>query len=548
MNSIPVLLLPAGEQLDVLGAGGRPPGADETAVGGEAFLGLLQQMLLGSAVQMPLTAPAPIAGGGTSESGEAVTRGLHLSMGVTALLPDMAGSAEQLSHPVIGGTAQAVEFVGSAAGQSPGSVLPAGESPVEQSAGVVLPAVELAAEEVTPVPAPLPEGTQGSESDVEIPRASGASGMDGIGTPAAEKPRIISGGTVPLPVILTDTVEVLDTKAGHVPTPPLGKARGETENKGVPAGSASGPSVNAGLPHYTAGPAVQVSDSPTIPVSSKEGDALPTRVQESAPAAMEEQESSDPVQRMVNLLRHLTTSAEADPAERRSWATPASTGKPVQVQAEVRTEEGQALTAQESPNQMVKPVPVGDPSSQEGTLGDSAGHRNQFLHTPSAIVAPKADFSRVAEAQSRIPSMFASLPPETAHSVMDQVVKVFALQVSGENSELRIKLEPESLGEVVLHVRMESGKMQAQIDVSQAGVKAVLENNLPQLRLALQQRGIDVQRLDVSFGGERLAHDSGGGNADRQSHHGFRRNAGADAVEQYTTGRLLGYNTMEMVM
>ena len=144
--------------------------------------------------------------------------------------------------------------------------------------------------------------------------------------------------------------------------------------------------------------------------------------------------------------------------------------------------------------------------------------------------------------------MFASLPPETAHSVMDQVVKVFALQVSGENSELRIKLEPESLGEVVLHVRMESGKMQAQIDVSQAGVKAVLENNLPQLRLALQQRGIDVQRLDVSFGGERLAHDSGGGNADRQSHHGFRRNAGADAVEQYTTGRLLGYNTMEMVM
>ncbi|MCC6395761.1 MAG: flagellar hook-length control protein FliK [Bacteroidetes bacterium] len=548
MNSFPVLLLPAGEQLDVLGAGGRPPGADGTVVGGEAFLGLLQQMLLGSAVQMPLMAPAPIAGGGTSESGEAVTRGLHLSMEVTALLPDMASSAEHVSPPALGGTAQGFEFLGSAAGQSPESILPAGEAPTEQPAGIAIPAGELAVEEATPAPVPLAEGAQVPESDPGVPRAGEASGQDGELSTAAERPRTASGGTTPLPVMLTDTVEVADTTAGQVPSLPHGKGRGDTENKRVPADKASVNSLSAGLSHRAAGATVNVSDSPTIPVSSKEGDAPPTRVQESAPAAMEEQESNDPVQRMVNLLRHVATSTGADPAEHRGQAAPASTGKSVQVPAEFRTEDGQTVTLRESGNQTVKPVPAGDPSSQEGTLGDSAGHRNQFLHTPSAVGTPKADFSRAVEAQSRIPAMFAPLPPETAQSVMEQVTKVFALQVNGENSELRIKLEPESLGEVVLHVRMESGKMQAQIDVNQAGVKAALENNLPQLRLALHQRGIDVQRLDVSYGGERLATDSGGGNADRQPHHGFRRNAGADAVEQYTTGRLLGYNTMEMVM
>jgi flagellar hook-length control protein FliK len=144
--------------------------------------------------------------------------------------------------------------------------------------------------------------------------------------------------------------------------------------------------------------------------------------------------------------------------------------------------------------------------------------------------------------------MFSQLPPDTARSVMNQVVKGFALQMNGGHSELRVKLEPESLGEVVLHVRMDEGKMQAQIDVTQAGVKAALESNLPQLRLSLSERGIDVQRLDVSFTGDHPANASGRGHGDGTSRQGLRRNAEVEAIEQYATGRLMGYNTMELVM
>ncbi|HSQ76419.1 MAG TPA: flagellar hook-length control protein FliK, partial [Bacteroidota bacterium] len=159
-----------------------------------------------------------------------------------------------------------------------------------------------------------------------------------------------------------------------------------------------------------------------------------------------------------------------------------------------------------------------------------------------------ADSMRSTDPAGRATGMFAPLPAETAQSVANQVIRGFTLQMGGDRSELHVKLEPESLGEVVLHVRMEDGKMQAQIDVSQAGVKAALENALPQLRLSLNERGIDVQRLDVSFGGDRQADASGGGRGEGYARHGFRESAEVEALEQYATGRRLGYNTLELVM
>jgi flagellar hook-length control protein FliK len=99
-----------------------------------------------------------------------------------------------------------------------------------------------------------------------------------------------------------------------------------------------------------------------------------------------------------------------------------------------------------------------------------------------------------------------------------------------------------------VHVKMESGKMQAQIDVSQAGVKSALEIQLPQIRQSLSERGIEVQRLDVSFGGDHPAKESGGGQGDRRQRQGSKHAYVVDTVEQFDTGRTMGYNTMEMVM
>jgi flagellar hook-length control protein FliK len=141
-----------------------------------------------------------------------------------------------------------------------------------------------------------------------------------------------------------------------------------------------------------------------------------------------------------------------------------------------------------------------------------------------------------------------SLLPEQKASVVGQVVKEIALQVHGQVSEMRMRLEPDTLGEVVLKVRMENGNMNAQIDVQQSSVKAVLDSSLPQLRQVLAEHGIDVQRLDVSCNGDSSSRESGRGEGERKKGYGHRRGEGMDAIEQYQTGRLLGYNTLEVVM
>jgi flagellar hook-length control protein FliK len=184
----------------------------------------------------------------------------------------------------------------------------------------------------------------------------------------------------------------------------------------------------------------------------------------------------------------------------------------------------------------------------DGESPDKAAGRSPLSHVHTSAALLRADGVRVVDGGTRMPEYFQTLPPDTARDVVDQVVKGLALKVQGGLSEVRIRLEPESLGEVVVSMRMENGKLQAQIDVSQAGLKGVLDGNLAQLRQSLSMRGIEVQRLDVVFSGGSGTRGSEGGQGERQRRYGGRQPLAAEAVEQYQTGRLLGYNTMEMVM
>jgi flagellar hook-length control protein FliK len=240
---------------------------------------------------------------------------------------------------------------------------------------------------------------------------------------------------------------------------------------------------------------------------------------------------------------------ESTPVEREDRMTHQQVvvAKPVQAKVEVPEE----------------PVPVTPPRTEEvpakavvaikGAVETGAREGDASKNTPqngqSQLAPVKLESVRGESGPSRLSEFLSSLPPETARSVVDQVVKEAALQVRGETSEMRIKLVPASLGEVTINVRMERGQMQAQIDVTHAGVKTALESNMGQLRDALSSRGIDVQQLDVHFGGQSMARDAAGDQSDRYRRQGSKRHAAAvDAIEQYDTGRMLGYNTMEMVM
>ncbi len=188
--------------------------------------------------------------------------------------------------------------------------------------------------------------------------------------------------------------------------------------------------------------------------------------------------------------------------------------------------------------------PAAEPESHQGDTG-----KNLFHHTPMQFTPVKASLIHGEPSTPHVPDFLTTLSAETARNVIDQVVKEAVLQVRGDTAEMRIRLEPASLGEVTLNVRMEKGQLQAQIDVSNAAVKTALDSNLGQLRLDLNSHGIDVQQLDIYFGGHSTARDAG---SDRSEHYrrqdGKRDDVAVEAVDRYATGRLLGYNTMEVVM
>ena len=112
---------------------------------------------------------------------------------------------------------------------------------------------------------------------------------------------------------------------------------------------------------------------------------------------------------------------------------------------------------------------------------------------------------------------------------------------------MRITMKPESLGEVVMKVKMDDGKVSAQIDVNNVNVKAVLDANVSQLRDTLLSKGIEVQRIDIVADGQAAFGSSSGQNKPKQKSQ-QRGTSGVDALGQYESLRTMGYNTIELIM
>jgi flagellar hook-length control protein FliK len=134
-----------------------------------------------------------------------------------------------------------------------------------------------------------------------------------------------------------------------------------------------------------------------------------------------------------------------------------------------------------------------------------------------------------------------------AGSVIDQIAKSLAASIQSGSQEIRLELHPKELGSVTVKVMVEQNGVAAQIDVKDPGVKAVLENNLPQLREAFQREHLEVNRVEIALASEGTPQES-----TRQW--GGRQQSGrnADTLDDEAPGqessRSLGYNTMELTM
>lgn len=98
-------------------------------------------------------------------------------------------------------------------------------------------------------------------------------------------------------------------------------------------------------------------------------------------------------------------------------------------------------------------------------------------------------------------------------NVVKQMVKGVELKVSETNSEMSIKLDPENLGKVNLKIVTDNGIVTAKFEAENQRVKEIIESNLSLLKESLENKGIQINGLEVNVG----QNMNGGFNQNRQN-------------------------------
>ncbi len=83
------------------------------------------------------------------------------------------------------------------------------------------------------------------------------------------------------------------------------------------------------------------------------------------------------------------------------------------------------------------------------------------------------------------------------------IVERIAVTVRGSQSEARMALKPENLGNLRVQISTENNMVSIKIMTEFSMARDLLESNLPQLKAELQQQGLDVEEFDVSLEDEK---------------------------------------------
>lgn len=101
--------------------------------------------------------------------------------------------------------------------------------------------------------------------------------------------------------------------------------------------------------------------------------------------------------------------------------------------------------------------------------------------------------------KSASPSAFV-LAEEFADTMEGLIVQKFDIRSLGGATEAKLMLFPEHLGQVDVKISMQNGVLTAVFQADNAMAKDMLENQMAQLRAALQAQGLNVEKLEVTQG------------------------------------------------
>lgn len=155
-------------------------------------------------------------------------------------------------------------------------------------------------------------------------------------------------------------------------------------------------------------------------------------------------------------------------------------------------------------------------TANENTSHQDSGHSSQSAFSQNALAqthhasspantAPVPAFASAVNAASA-PAVqpVASAPTPYAmdpQSVIEQVVKGIVLRNSGATSEVRMRLQPDHLGDVSLKLTVTGNTISANIIAQNANVRDLLMQNQQQLARTLSEAGLSLGQFSVDVSG-----------------------------------------------
>jgi flagellar hook-length control protein FliK len=169
--------------------------------------------------------------------------------------------------------------------------------------------------------------------------------------------------------------------------------------------------------------------------------------------------------------------------------------------------------------QLVRLLTDGEASGQSRHFSD-AEQQAQALVKPEAASGREAGKAEAVAALSTMavtepeaaagPEAAPEGPGRAAEPVVRQVVNFARVILREGQSEARLQLHPEHLGQVQIKLIVAEGVVKAHLTVTEQSVKAALDANLDQFRLRMAEQGLQVQQIQVSVGAQQFqGHERG---------------------------------------
>ncbi|MCP4723932.1 MAG: flagellar hook-length control protein FliK [bacterium] len=197
-------------------------------------------------------------------------------------------------------------------------------------------------------------------------------------------------------------------------------------------------------------------------------------------------------------------------------------------------------------------------SFKEGEKGQKEfnNNKNIELQGEKAVSAEKPFEARLSDAGS--PKAEHVVKVWDIEKLANQITKMAKFSVNKEQSEMKIQLEPKHLGKMFMKISVEDHQLNGSVRVETHEAKAMIQDNLPQLRESIADKGVDLQKLDVfvqsdqqhqldqspwaesdRFGSQKTGNSNSGPGKDEE--------LSADEMVDTNKIREFGYNTIELV-